>query len=166
MMDDLGGLATRLPMIAISMVFISMSSIGLPGLNGFVGEFLSLAGMFKENRLYAALGTTGVVLGAWYLLTAVQRVFFGTLHEPHHGDHDDEVSDMNAREFMAIAPLAVLCLWIGLKPASLIEIIEPDVKAVVNVLQGVRSVAPAATTAEVENMTSDAIAFASARIEE
>jgi NADH-quinone oxidoreductase subunit M len=166
MMDDLGGLATRLPMIAISMVFISMSSIGLPGLNGFVGEFLSLAGMFKENRLYAALGTTGVVLGAWYLLTAVQRVFFGTLHEPHHGDHDDEVSDMNAREFMAIAPLAVLCLWIGLKPASLIEIIEPDVKAVVNVLQGVRSVAPAATTAEVENMASDAIVFASARIEE
>jgi NADH-quinone oxidoreductase subunit M len=166
MMDDLGGLATRLPMITVSMVFISMSSIGLPGLNGFVGEFLSLAGMFKENRLYAALGTTGVVLGAWYLLTAVQRVFFGTLHEPHHGDHDNEVSDMNAREFMAIAPLAVLCLWIGLKPASLIEIIEPDVKAVVDVLQGVRSVAPAATTAEVENRASDAIVFASARLEE
>jgi NADH-quinone oxidoreductase subunit M len=67
MMDDLSGLATRLPMIACSMVFISMASIGLPGLNGFIGEFLSLAGMFKSNPLYAALATTGVVLGAWYL---------------------------------------------------------------------------------------------------
>jgi NADH-quinone oxidoreductase subunit M len=168
MMDDLGGLATRLPMIAISMVFISMSSIGLPGLNGFVGEFLSLAGMFKENRLYAALGTTGVVLGAWYLLTAVQRVFFGTLHEPHHGDHDDEVSDMNAREFMAIAPLAVLCLWIGLKPASLIEIIEPDVKAVVDVIHGTRNVAPASpaeATGHIDHPAAESIAFASAKLE-
>jgi NADH-quinone oxidoreductase subunit M len=130
MMDDLSGLATRLPLIAISMVFISMSSIGLPGLNGFVGEFLSLAGMFKANPLYAALGTTGVVLGAWYMLTAVQRVFFGKLHEPHHGGHHDEVEDMSVREFLAIAPLAVFCLWIGLKPMELIEVIEPDVQAV------------------------------------
>jgi NADH-quinone oxidoreductase subunit M len=166
MMDDLGGLATRLPMIAISMVFISMSSIGLPGLNGFVGEFLSLAGMFKENRLYAALGTTGVVLGAWYLLTAVQRVFFGTLHEPHHGDHDDDVSDMNPREFMAIAPLAVLCLWIGLKPASLIEIIEPDVKAIVDVIHGTRNTAPVEATASVKNPVTEAIVFASAKLED
>lgn len=131
MMDDLSGLATRLPMIACSMVFISMASIGLPGLNGFIGEFLSLAGMFKSNPLYAALATTGVVLGAWYLLTAVQRVFFGTLKEPHqHGHSDDEITDMNPREFLALAPLVVLCLWIGVRPAGLIEIIEPDIKAV------------------------------------
>ncbi len=134
MMDDLGGLATKLPLIGISMVFISMSSIGLPGLNGFVGEFLSLAGMFKVNPLYAALGTTGVILGAWYLLTAVQRVFFGSLREPHHHG-DDEITDMNAREFLALAPLAALCLWIGVKPATLIELIEPDVKAVARVLK-------------------------------
>ncbi len=131
MMDDLSGLATRLPMIACSMVFISMASIGLPGLNGFIGEFLSLAGMFKANPLYAALATTGVVLGAWYLLTAVQSVFFGTLKEPHqHGHGDDEITDMNPREFLALAPLVVLCLWIGVRPAGLIEIIEPDIKAV------------------------------------
>lgn len=142
MMDDLGGLATRLPMIAVSMVFISMSSIGLPGLNGFIGEFLSLAGMFKANPIYAALGTTGVVLGAWYLLTAVQRVFFGGLREPHHGDeqHTEEISDMNAREFLSVAPLAALCLWIGILPASLIEIVEPDIQAVVNVIDNIRSV--------------------------
>ena len=140
MMDDLGGLAAKLPLIAISMVFISMSSIGLPGLNGFVGEFLSLAGMFKANPIYAALGTTGVVLGAWYLLTAVQKVFFGGLHEPHHGDHgDEEIGDMNSREFLAVFPLAALCLWIGLQPASLIEIIQPDVDSVVAVIDKFRT---------------------------
>jgi len=131
MMDDMSGLASRLPMIACSMVFISMASIGLPGLNGFIGEFLSLAGMFKANPIYAAFGTTGVILGAWYLLTAVQSIFFGALKEPHQQGHgDDEISDMNPREFLALAPLMVLCLWIGVRPAGLIEIIEPDIKAV------------------------------------
>ncbi len=134
-MSEMGGLATRLPRIAVFMVFISMSSIGLPGLNGFVGEFLSLAGMFRANPVYSALGTTGVILGAWYLLTAVQKVFFGTLVEPHHGDHD--IDDMNPREFLAIAPLAVLCLWIGVKPGPLLDMIRPDIKAVVDHLEKV-----------------------------
>jgi NADH-quinone oxidoreductase subunit M len=120
-----------------------MSSIGLPGLNGFVGEFLSLAGMFKARMLYAALGTTGVILGAWYLLTAVQKVFFGTLREPHHGSHgDDEITDMNAREFLALAPLAVLCLWLGVQPSSLIDMIEPDIKPVVAVIDKFRTNEP------------------------
>jgi NADH-quinone oxidoreductase subunit M len=127
------------------MVFIAMSSIGLPGLNGFVGEFLSLAGMFKANPVYSALGTTGVILGAWYLLTAVQKVFFGTLIEPHHGD--EEIDDMNPREFLAIAPLAVLCLWIGIKPAPLLDMIRPDIKAVVDHLDDARAVAAAAAVA-------------------
>lgn len=152
MMDELGGLASRLPMIACCMVFISMSSIGLPGLNGFIGEFLSLAGMFKANMLYAALGATGVVLGAWYLLTAVQRVFFGTLREPHHAGHDaEEILDMNPREFLALAPLMILCLWIGVRPASLIEIIEPDIRSVARVFEGSsksKAIAVVQTTAD------------------
>ena len=61
-LDDLGGLAARLPLLACIMVFVAMASIGLPGLNGFVGEVLSLAGMFRRNPVYAVLGTTGVVL--------------------------------------------------------------------------------------------------------
>jgi NADH-quinone oxidoreductase subunit M len=130
-MSEMGGLATRLPRIAVF-----MASIGLPGLNGFVGEFLSLAGMFKANPVYSALGTTGVILGAWYLLTAVQKVFFGTLVEPHHGDA--EIDDMNPREFLAIAPLAVLCLWIGIKPGPLLDMIRPDIKAVVDHLEDSR----------------------------
>lgn len=160
MMDDLGGLATKLPKIAVAMVFISMSSIGLPGLNGFVGEFLSLAGMFKANPIYAALGTTGVVLGAWYLLTAVQKVFFGTLKEPHHGHGDDDISDMNAREFVSLAPLVVLCLWIGVQPTILVEIIEPDIQAVVKVIDLARS--DAAVTETIAGRPSSAVGFLTA----
>jgi NADH-quinone oxidoreductase subunit M len=128
-LDDLGGLAKRLPLVAVILVFISMSSVGLPGLNGFVGEVLSLVGMFDRNQVYAVLGTTGVVLGAWYMLTMLQGAFFGPLREPEHGDHP--IADMNFREFVAVAPICALCLWMGLQPQPVINVIRPDVDAVV-----------------------------------
>jgi NADH-quinone oxidoreductase subunit M len=128
MLDDLGGLASQLPMLAVALVFISLSSIGLPGLNGFVGEILSLAGMFARHPLYAVLGATGLVLGAWYLLTALQTLLFGPLVEPHHGGHP--VHDLNMREFLALAPICVLCLWIGVRPQPLVDVIKPDVEAI------------------------------------
>ncbi len=109
MLDDLGGLAARLPLLACIMVFIAMSSIGLPGLNGFVGEVLSLAGMFRRHPIYAVLGTTGVVLGAWYLLTMIQHAFFGPLREPAHGEH--KILDINlARDFCGGADLRAMPL--------------------------------------------------------
>jgi NADH-quinone oxidoreductase subunit M len=128
-LDDLGGLAARLPLLACTMVFIAMSSIGLPGLNGFVGEVLSLVGMFQRHVLYAVLATSGVVLGAWYLLTMVQHAFFGPLREPAHGEH--AVADMNVREMFAIVPICILCLWIGVMPQPLLDTIRPDVDAVI-----------------------------------
>jgi len=127
MLDDLGGLAARLPYMACFLVFISMASIGLPGLNGFVGEFLSLAGMFKTHRLYAVLGATGVVLAAWYLLTMLQHLLFGPLKEPPHGE--PAPSDINFRELLAIGPIAAACLWIGVQPQPLLKTIEPEVTA-------------------------------------
>jgi len=127
-MDDLGGLAARLPVIACAMVFISLSSIGLPGLNGFVGEVLSLAGMYARHPAYAVLGTVGVVLGAWYLLTMLQHVFFGPLREPAQGH--EPVRDMNLRELLALAPICVLCLWIGVRPQPLLDTMGPDIQAV------------------------------------
>jgi NADH-quinone oxidoreductase subunit M len=133
--DDLQGLAARLPLLASSMVFISMASIGLPGLNGFVGEILSLAGMFRREPIYAVLGASGVVLGAWYLLGMLQHVFFGPLREPPVGEKYDvrhhHVSDMNLREFATIAPICLLCLWIGVMPQPILRVIQPDVDAVV-----------------------------------
>lgn len=129
-LDDLGGLAARLPILACCMVFISMASIGLPGLNGFVGEVLALAGMFKRHPLYGALGATGVILGAWYLLTMVQQAFFGPLREPHSAADHEPVRDITPRELAALGPLAVLCLWIGVHPEPVLDLIRPDVAAV------------------------------------
>jgi NADH-quinone oxidoreductase subunit M len=126
-LDDLGGLAARLPYIACLFVFISMASIGLPGLNGFVGEMLALAGMFKTRPMLAVLGATGVILAAWYLLTMLQYLLFGPLKEPHHGDHP--VRDINLRELLAVGPLAVACLWIGVRPQAVLKIIDPEVRA-------------------------------------
>lgn len=94
-LDDLG-VAARLPILACFMVFVSMASIGLLGLNGFVGEVLSLAGMFRRHMLLAILGTSGVVL-AWYMLTMVQQAFFGPLREPVHG-HEPAIRDITTRE--------------------------------------------------------------------
>jgi NADH-quinone oxidoreductase subunit M len=140
MMDDLGGLASRLPLMAAGMVFISMASVGLPGLNGFPGEMLSLAGMFKRNPYYAAAGATGLVLGAWYLLSMLQFVFFGPLKEPAAHDHDHghhgPVRDISLRELAALVPLAAACLWIGVKPQPIVDVIRPDIEAVAKLYDG------------------------------
>jgi NADH-quinone oxidoreductase subunit M len=127
-LDDLGGLAARLPLLACTTVFVTMTSIGLPGLNGFVGEVLSLAGMFQQKPIYTVLATSGVVLGAWYMLSMIQQAFFGLLREPAHEGH--AVHDMNVREILAIGPICALCLWIGVMPQPLLNMIRPDVAAV------------------------------------
>ncbi len=133
-LSELGGLATQLPRLGVLMVFTVFASIGLPGLNGFVGEVLALAGMFKVDMLYSALGALGVVLGAWYLLGVLQKAFFGPVQLPHaHDGHAEDVPDLNAREILTLAPLLALCLYLGLFPQRLIELIRPDVEGVVHV---------------------------------
>ncbi len=128
-LSELGGLATRLPLLSVCMVFICLASAGLPGLNGFVGELLSLIGMYKANPIYSAIGATGVVLGAWYLLDMLRRGFFGPLKEPAstHGP----VADINVRELLAVVPLMGLCLWIGVYPKPILDSIKSDVHNVV-----------------------------------
>ena len=128
-LSELGGLATRLPLLSVCMVFICLASAGLPGLNGFVGELLALIGMFKANPIYAAIGATGVVLGAWYLLDMLRRAFFGPLKEPAsvHGP----ILDINMREALAVVPLMILCLWIGVYPKPILDTIETDVREIV-----------------------------------
>jgi len=134
---DVGGLARKLPWLAFFMLVASLSSIGLPGLNGFVGEFLVLLGMFQRGfseappgwaaqyRAIAVLAVSGVVLGAWYMLWLVQRVFFGPLHEPAHDPAHPPVRDLCAREIAALAPLAVMMLWIGLYPKFFLDRMAP-----------------------------------------
>lgn len=132
---ELGGLARSVPWLAFFMLLFTLSSIGLPGLNGFAGEFMILLGMFQrawsaslpagQNQLLviAVLAVSGVVLGAWYMLWLVQRVFFGPLHEPHHepSGAGETVCDLKPREFVALAPLAVLVIWIGLYPGFFLD---------------------------------------------
>jgi NADH-quinone oxidoreductase subunit M len=138
---DLGGLARRAPWLAFFMVLFTFSSIGVPGLNGFAGEFLILLGMFQrawaeapailatQYLTIAVLALSGVVLGAWYMLWLVQRVFFGPLKEPHAAGHSAEVSDLSLREILALAPLAVFIFWIGLRPNDFLSRMGPTLEA-------------------------------------
>ena len=157
-LNELGGLATKLPLLGVAMVFTSFASIGLPGLNGFVGEFLCLAGMFRAGDglgvIFAALGAMGVVLGAWYLLGVLQHAFFGPVKVPaeNHGHHEP-VTDLNAREVFALAPLLILCLVLGLFPQPLLNLIRPDVEAVAKLYGEVKAVEVKVVAADSLNET-------------
>lgn len=136
----LGGLARRLPVLSFFVLLFTLSSIGLPGLNGFAGEILILTGAFQrgwvaigagglESTLHwaAVLAVTGVVLGAWYMLWWVQRVFFGPLREPRtEGAH---VTDLSPRETAALIPLAILVVWIGVYPKFFLDRMAPSLQA-------------------------------------
>ena len=152
--SELGGLAKRVPLLATMMVFFTFSSIGLPGLNGFVGETLVLVGMFQRGwadvdavgppaelagqyQWISVLAVSGVVLGAWYMLWLVQRVFFGPLKEPHghdapggRGIGQSEVQDMNLREFAALAPLCAFIVWIGIYPQFFLDRMSDQLDAI------------------------------------
>ena len=132
--SSFGGLAGKMPVLTFFFVVITMASIGLPGLNGFVGEFLVLAALF-QNGSYV-LGTcaaTGIILSAIYMLRLVQRVFFGRLREP---EHDGEpVTDLCLREVLTLTPIAAACLFIGLFPTLLLEPMAGDVQKITGTLQ-------------------------------
>jgi NADH-quinone oxidoreductase subunit M len=162
-LTELGGLANRMPLMAVAMVFTSFASIGLPGLNGFVGEVLSLMGMFKRDPLLAMIGASGVVLGAWYLLGVLQKAFFGPLQEPHHGH--EPVADLNAREMLALAPLMAMCLWLGLFPQPVLDLIRPDVESVTALYDEVRAVKVPKSVAQTPVEARPAIQLAAAETE-
>ena len=133
-LGEMGGLAARLPLLAFFMVFISLSSLGLPGLNGFIGEVLSLLGMFKVHPAYVVVGATGIILGAWYLLSMLRRAFFGPLREPANG-HGGAAHDLNGRELAALVPIAVLCVGIGVFPKPFLDPMQPELKALERIYQ-------------------------------
>ena len=142
-MDRLGGLARCMPVWAFFMVFFTLSSVGLPGLNGFVSEFLCLIGAYSSTLdgmteypgrygpWYALIAGTGMILAAMYLLIMLGKIVFGKLNEPEHGSDDGHPSlptDLNAREILTLVPLAVLCVWIGFQPTALMDVMEPSVE--------------------------------------
>ncbi|MBF0501320.1 MAG: NADH-quinone oxidoreductase subunit M [Candidatus Riflebacteria bacterium] len=155
--DELGGLAKAMPVFSTIFVFFCFSSIGLPGLNGFIGEFLILLGAFSVSKKFTAVAALGIVLGAVYLLWMVQRVIFGPLkglgaahgndshaaHDSHapknsHDDHSHESAcvsnehDLNFREFAALLPLIIGVLYIGIYPTPVIDLARPPVKKILS----------------------------------
>ncbi|MFQ5896053.1 MAG: NuoM family protein, partial [Nitrospinota bacterium] len=117
---DFGGLARAMPLYTGFVVLTVLSSIGLPGLNGFVGEFTILVGAFRASWLWAALAAAGVVLAALYMLWMVERVFFG----PVTHDENRSLPDLGAREVCVLLPLAILMVWVGLYPRPLFARME------------------------------------------
>lgn len=159
----IGGLARRMPVMAFFLVLFTLSSIGLPGLNGFVGEFLVLLGTATSAASmdglppgplgfgYAAVAATGIILGAVYMLYMCGRVLFGPLVEPVHGsdrgleqvetEHGDRLpADLTRREAAVLAPIALCCILLGVYPKPMLSVVEQAGRA--NVLASIVAGSP------------------------
>ena len=125
--SEYGGLSKVMPVYAAIFLVMTMSSIGLPALNGFIGELLILQGVFVANKIWAAFAASGVVLGAAYMLWLYQRTMFGKIENPKN----EHLKDLNLREFATFAPLLILAFWIGLYPAPILRRLDSSVTRVV-----------------------------------
>lgn len=123
------GLASIYPRLAVLFVFFTLAGTGVPGLNNFVGEVLAISGMLSRSPILAVVAATGIVLGAWYALRLVQRLLFG---KPNLGVLAGyRGADLGLRELSSLLPIAGICLAIGVAPNWAMNVIEPDVKALV-----------------------------------
>jgi NADH-quinone oxidoreductase subunit M len=124
---DFGGLWSVVPALSVSFLIVTFSSIGLPGLNGFVGEFLILVGAFQVHRPAAVLATTGIIFAAVYLLWMYQRVIFGEVtHEENR-----RLPDLSLREWVILVPVLAFIVWIGVYPVAFTGKTEASVQALI-----------------------------------
>ncbi|MHB1361059.1 MAG: NADH-quinone oxidoreductase subunit M [Thermoleophilia bacterium] len=119
---DMGGLAGPFPVMAGFLLFFTLASLGLPGLSGFVGEFLSLMGLFTYNKAMAAVASIGIILAAAYLLWMFQRVMFTGLRDDKWYKHPD----FSLREMASLLPLGFLAIWAGVYPNTFLQLIQPS----------------------------------------
>jgi len=138
---DYGGIAARVPIYATFLMIITFSSIGLPGTNGFIGEFTILLGAFLHHKMYAVIASLGIILGAGYMLWLYQRVAFGKITN----SHNEHLADMNAREIVAAFPLVVLVFLIGLYPNAAFGVMHASVENLVQQINAKVASAPAVT---------------------
>ncbi len=135
---DFGGLSKVMPVFATIFMIVTFSSIGLPGTNGFVGEFLILVGAFEsELRTFAVFATTGVILAAVYMLWMFQRVMMGKVTNPKN----EKLKDLSAREVVVMLPLLIFIFWIGLYPNTFLEKMNPALDNLVSQVKGKQQVA-------------------------
>jgi len=122
-----GGLSRKIPVFAAFFMIVTLSSIGLPGTNGFVGEFLIILGTFKTNVVYAVFAATGIILAAVYMLWMYQRIMFGKITKPEN----ENLKDLNWREKIILIPLILVIFWIGVYPKPFFVKMEPSVKSLI-----------------------------------
>jgi NADH-quinone oxidoreductase subunit M len=126
-----GGIAKLVPLYSTALMIAMLSSVGLPGLNGFIGEFLILIGSFKSPVLnsfwFTAFAATGVIFAAVYLLWMYQRVVFGKVTNP---ELEHELTDLNSREFIVLIPIFIFIVWIGIYPSTFLNMTEVSVKSI------------------------------------
>src|SRR4051812_49976980 len=125
--SEYGGLSKVMPAYAAVFLLMTMSSIGLPALNGFIGELLILQGVFVANKIWAVFAASGVVLGAAYMLYLYQRTMFGKVENPKN----ENLPDIGLREFATFAPLIVLAIWMGLYPAPFLRRLDTSVQHII-----------------------------------
>jgi NADH-quinone oxidoreductase subunit M len=140
---DFGGLWAVMPVFSAILLVVSLSSIGLPGLNGFVGEFLILVGAFQTSRLAAVLGTAGIIFAAVYLLWMYQRVVFGAVRE----EANRRLPDLTGRELWTVVPILILIVWIGVYPKPFTTMTEPAVAHLLQLVEARRGAPRVATLA-------------------
>jgi NADH-quinone oxidoreductase subunit M len=128
LLADYGGLAKVIPAYAAILVIITLSSIGLPGLNGFIGEFTVLVGAFRVHRWATVWATLGVILAAIYMLWMVQRVLFGEISR----EENKNLPDLSFREWAVLAPIIVFVFWIGLAPRPFFQKMETSVRGLLD----------------------------------
>jgi NADH-quinone oxidoreductase subunit M len=121
LIDAYGGIARAVPMFAALLTFVSLSSIGVPGTNGFVGEFLVLVGAFRTVPYFAVIATTAVIFAAAYLLWAIQRILFNPLDKPEN----EHIPDLTRRELAFMIPLVAAIVWLGVYPAPVLRRMQP-----------------------------------------
>jgi len=138
MIEDFGGVARVMPVFATVLVVVALSSIGLPGTNGFVGEFLILIGTFSRYPIPAIIATTGVIFAAAYMLPMLQRILYGPITNPAN----EQLSDLTGRERAVLAPLVVLIVLIGVYPGPLLDRTESSVGALIQQVEQRASRAP------------------------
>jgi NADH-quinone oxidoreductase subunit M len=138
-----GGLVNRMPWYALAFMVFTMANVGLPGTSGFVGEFLTLLGAFRDNSWVAFFATTGVILSACYALWVYRRVIFGGLEKPSLVS----IKDLTAREFVILAPLVVLTIYFGIYPKPVLDMSEASVTSLIKNFDAALAMAKSATLA-------------------
>src|SRR5215218_3374056 len=135
LISEFGGLKAVVPRLSAAFMIVTLASIGLPGLNGFIGEFLIMLGAFRWDPRYVVVAGLGVILSAVYMLWMVQRVFYGEITDPHNA----EQPDLKPREWSAVVPLCAIAIFMGVFPTIFLKPMEPAVERLVERLQSSQS---------------------------